>query len=62
MGPEFVLFAVLGFDTDCDVEDVIILSLEEIELDIWASWPESFFVSDAADGVGIPEIIREFKS
>ena len=57
MGPEFVLFAVLGFDTDCDVEDVIILSLEE---DIWASWPESFFVSE--DGVGIPEIVREVKS
>ena len=65
---EFTLFIAFGLLSDIflgdnwdDEDDVIILSLDESELDIWAIWPESFFVSDAPDGVGIPTMKEELK-
>ena len=44
------------FDDACeDIEEVIILSLDDIEFVIWAKCPESFLVSDdPEEGVGIP--------
>ena len=42
---------------DCDVDDVIILSFDDKEFDIWDSCPESFLFSDDPDGIGISKDI-----
>ena len=46
---------------DWDVDDVIILSFDDKEFDIWDSCPESFLFSDDPDGIGISKDIWKIK-
>jgi len=48
------------FTEDCDVDDVIILSFDDKEFDIWDSCPESFLFSEDPDGIGNSEFFLRF--